>query len=616
MKQLRNFVLFGLLGLFLFSACKGESSILADATLESALPKDSSLVFVVDYSNGDQVDAFRDLKDRFPETDLSEKFQALVFDPEETKINYKDDIEPFLDGKWRVGMTMVFPEDINFENFEAEGFGDFENFEIYIAAEFEESDAFEDFLNLTIEESDEKKFDYEEDGEIKYWSNDEDLVYFVRYNDVFVLTNNPDSREDAVDRMAEGSGFNTNIETTQAVSALAPENLGYFYMDFSVLAGFLTNLYASMGMTDFGKYFEGMDDVYAVWFADDDGIMIVSQNKVIDPAFYEEFFGDGSYGLSLKDYVNGDGLIAFSESANFGSYLQNFIQGFAAGYNSVDSGFDPGTLETNVAGSQDNFDTDPNGGVDSYQELLDELSSLGDVSSEDLGEILNSPFAFAMSDVGGYIPTLAFYVQVDEAQAENAKQLTVALDEYMDKIIVEFDNLMQQYGGTDVGLIKKDLEVVSGGGLHKLYVDWAAASPETLSTLALAGLSSDDLKIELYYGITGNNVFLIALYPDFQNSYGENAVSERDDFKEGFEKVGGSETFYISYFSFRPLIDIAGRYLEIVRNYGFILDEDMRNFDLYGRQFAGTLKYFVSSTVYSEEDMMSKTYVRFEEVEE
>lgn len=606
MKQLRNFVLFGLLGLFLFSACKGESSTLADATLESALPKDSPFVFVLDYSNGDQIDAFRDLKDRFPETDLSEKFQALAFDPEVTDIDYEHDIEPFLDGKWKIGIGMVFSEDINFETFEIEGFGNFEDFEIYIVGEFEESDAFEDFLNLSMEESYGEDFDYEEDGEIKYWSNDDDLLYFVRYNDVFVLTNNPDSREGAVERMADGSGFNTNIETTQAVSALASENLGYFYMDFSVLAGFLTNFYASMGMTDFGKYFEGMDDVYAVWFADDDGIMIVSQNKVIDPAFYEEFLPDGTYDLSLKDYVNGDGLIAFSESANFGSYLQNFIQGFAAGYNSVDSGFDPGTLETNVLGSQDN----------SYQELLDELSSLGDVESEDLGEILNSPFAFAMSDVGGYIPTLAFYVQVDESQAENAKKLTAALDEYMDKIIVEFDNLMQQFGGTDIGLIKKDLEVVSGGGLHKLYVDWAAASPETLSGLALAGLSPDDLKIELYYGITGNNVFAVALYPDFQNSYGKNPVSEKEDFKEGFEKVGGSETFYISYFSFRPLIDIAGRYLEIVRNYGFILDEDMRNFDLYGRQFAGTLKYFVGSTVYSEEDMMSKVYVRFEEVEE
>ncbi|MDA1060602.1 MAG: hypothetical protein O3B47_02310 [bacterium] len=573
------------------SACSSGPSVLKDIELENVLPEDSAMVFVIDYSNEEQMDLFKDIKDRFPETEFSKMISDFT-DSElgSDDINYEKDIQPIFDGSWKFGLSTSFPEDFNFDNPDEI---DESEIEFVIAMDFEEADAFENFINVVGESS--GNLDFTEDGEIKYWTNEDDEVYLVRYGDIFFLTNQLEYREAALSRIEDGNGF----DSTKVFESETENNLGYMYVDGAMFGDLLVDLYSSMGMENMVKYFAGLGDVSMVWFADEDGIMISSSSIISGEDLLSINGIDPSYELTLVDDVNGEGLISYSEQGLLGPSLKAFVDGFAAGYNAVN---DDLTNINDLIGQ----------GGDYYEGILEEIAALGEVTTEEVEAVLNSPFAFAMSDVGALYPTFSLYLKVDEENAENAKKMVSALNEYVDTILLEFDALMLSIGENE-GILKKDIEVVNGGGLHKIYLDWDASSNLSLN-LGLTGMTPDEANVELYYGLTGNNVFVVALYPDFASDFGKNVVSETENYKEGVEKLGDSFGHNVSYFSPGPLVDIASRYLDIAVQFAPNPEEIKANFDLYGRQFVGAFKYFVSSGIYNESGVRSDAYIRIEEV--
>ncbi len=608
-----------LLSLFVLSlflvGCKGEPTTLKDVSLETVLPEDSSMVFVIDYSDEDQIDYFEDIKDRFPETDLR-KTIVDYYDSElaDDELSYEDDIEPIFDGDWKLGFGMVFPEDFNFGETEALP----EDFEIVLAMELEEADDLEDLIQLIDPAG--GSLDYEEAGEISHWTNESDDVYITRYGDLFFLTNQLEYREDALFRLDEGTGFDSNEGVLEELALIAEKNLGYMYVNGGMLGDLLVDVYSSMGMDDIAQYFGSIGDIYLVWSADADGIMLASKTEMLDDEALLMYGIDPSYELTLIDDVNSEGLIVYAEQGLLGPSMKAFFEGFASGYNSVNDGMKLGSsfseadtvlMETSVIGVPSIKEES----TDYYEQMLNTIAVEGGMTAEEVEDVLNSPFAFAMSDVGAVYPTISLYLKVGEDKAENAKNLIAVLDDYVDQIVEEFDEMMLAANEGE-GIFKKDIEIVNGGTLTKIYVDWEA-SPSMSLNLGLAGLTPEDVNAELYYGLTGDNVFVVALHPDFESDFGKNVLSENEDYQEGVAKLGDSFSYGVSYFSPRPLVDIASRYVDLILVSGFApnAEEIKESFDLYGVKFVGAFKYFISSGVIDEGEVRSDTYIRIEEVE-
>lgn len=593
-------VAFFLIAIFAFAACKADIS--ENISIETVFPENSSGVFVLDHSDGDQIEKLEDLKSQFPEIDAWEKVIGFVDEEFSDKdISYEKDLKPIFEDEWQFGFSVTVPEN----------FGEVEEGEpavdlgLLFAGKFSEADEVQELMETLMKR---KVYIYKEDGDFQYWTKEDDKFYMARYGELIFVTNTEENRAAAVARITAGSGGFVPDKTK-----IAEAGLGYMFVSGKVLFEaydkFFGELYSYVGVDEELKnQFSALGDIYGTFAADKDGISIDSSVDVDEEAGdISGIVRNTDYRINFPEKVNGKGVFFYSEQSSLALYLKSFVNSFMSGFNAAK---DPlifaegeGAIETVSR--------------DYYAEFLASLEGLTGASGEELEGLFEAPVAVALSDSGGFIPTFSFYFQFDPEQAEIAKKLTQALDIYMDKVIAEFDALMVD-AGVATGALKKDLELVNGGGLHRLYLDWNALPEETLAQANLIpGLNLTEQKIEVYYGVTGDDVFVLSLYPDFPESYGVDVLAYDANFKEAFEKVDGQHSAYqLDYFATAPLFDIADRYLEALKASGFLplSGEDLANYELYGKQLVGTFRYFVDSARYENGVLGSKGYVRIKKV--
>lgn len=570
-------------GLVLFAACGSGK----DINVESVLPEDSGMVFVLDYSAGDQIDKFKNLLDKFPETDIFDKIlEEYKNTQKEDEPSYEKDIKPILDSEWKVVVGLNFNKEVasseDFSNLQPGDVG------VFVAGEFAEADKVEELTNTYGD-----GLKYKEDDNVKYWTDEASDVYLARYEDVFFITNTESGRIAALDRLESGE-----IEFKSQMENLPESNMGYLFLDFGRLGPLFKELYTSMGYGSIVNYFDAMGNVYVTWLAENDGIKIVSNAKISDAG---AFVTDPDYKVSLIENIPADGVFFYTEQSGLGPSFEAFISGFLAGYNGALRG------ESGV-----NLDE----GEKLYQGFLADSAAAAGISVAEIEGLLNSPFAFAMSDIGAYYPTAALYIKLGEDSVESAKKLNAVLDSYIDDMIVELDALLTSQGSEVSGLLKRDIELVGGGGLHKVYVDWKALSPELLAQVsAVPGFDITKTPIELYYGVTGDNMLVIAFYPDFAAAYDNEPLAEDEVYSEAVDKLGENYGYAVSYFRTQPLIDLFTRYFDIAKNTGFVSEIDEKDYDLYVNQLIATFKYLISSAKLDGENLRSNAFVGIEKVE-
>ncbi|MFA6305144.1 MAG: hypothetical protein WC651_00230 [Candidatus Gracilibacteria bacterium] len=238
------------------------------------------------------------------------------------------------------------------------------------------------------------------------------------------------------------------------------------------------------------------------------------------------------------------------------------------------------------------------------------VTEFSGISAEEVRGIFGSQFAFAVGDSGEKYPTISFYLDVDEQYSSAAKKLGSVADAYIDTVIKEFDEMV---GVT--GAFKKDVNVVNGGGLNKLYVDFSAVPDEMLAGFQMIpGVDIKKMKIEIYYGLTGDNVFTFALYPEFNKVYGENIVGKDKEISEVFED--GEDLFYAFFFSPGKFINFVDtNYYKAAKDSGILTGDYEKNYVML-KDAMQVLKHFVASFSMPEKNkILFDAFLKFQDVE-
>lgn len=154
------------------------------------------------------------------------------------------------------------------------------------------------------------------------------------------------------------------------------------------------------------------------------------------------------------------------------------------------------------------------------------------VELSSLKTIVSSPFAFALGEAEGFLPTLAFYFQLDEKNDEAGKDAARALDAFVVAILEEFSSMVPE--GAE--LFKKETLLMDGAGVFKLSVNWGALPQGLKIQLGLVpGLI--DQPAEIFYGQTSDNLLFVALYPGFADVYGQEVLAENAVFKKALASL-------------------------------------------------------------------------------
>ncbi|MBI2634486.1 hypothetical protein HYW82_02330 [Candidatus Peregrinibacteria bacterium] len=533
-----------------FAGCGGKSGL----EPEALFPEDAGLVFVLDNSNEQQRDQLEEIMDRFPETGFWKKYAVPAIDEnlkasEGYKLSYKKHLKPVLKGKWKLAVSIA--------NFSVEE----DMADVYVVVKSDKANKFKDLLSPQL---DGEGIQYKKDGDYEYWTNVDGRFYAARYKDLFLIASNEEALEGMKARVDGGKSFADNADVKNRIASLAEGNMGYAYVNSADFADYLAAIYAEFGM---GQYFENyvgaIGDSYSVWGVSDYGFFGLSEADIADnPDQLEKVMPGYTQGLNFVNKVNSDGLIAYFESYGAGVVMHAFINGILTAVYS---------------------------GGDGYSQVSAEFLDLMNFVQRFLS-LLDDSFAFTFSNTGGFTPSVALYFQLDEADKEEGAKLVEKFDAYIVKVLDELKN-GPMGNETPVYALKKDVEIVNGGTLHKIYLDFEAlAVGQSAAEFKVFENIMGKQKFEFFYGITGDNVLVLAFYPDFEEVYGKNVLANDEKFKKA---LGDADVVNsVTYFQVDPLLGIFGMYVNIARLSG---NPDLwQAYDLYVKKIMGAIEYLIA----------------------
>lgn len=581
--------------LTLVSCGFGNSS---DRTVDSAFSKNSLMVMTVDFSDDNQVKNFNNLVDQFPTTGFM-GFIPKAFDGQ-GKVDgftWKEDVQPILDGKWKLGVGISAPAKEAVETNNGP--------KIIFAGKFSETAKVKSLLDKFVANKKGVFADmkYEKKDGVEYWIGASNQFYLALDKDVFIIAPNEADMAEGVKTLDDNEGLDKsdNFKTYS-------KNQG---------GGLMTYYFNSKDIIDkadpkdgVGKWLVEMlgsvTDEYSGIFADADGFRSMMEANVDEKSSgFKKLLADPSYKLSLIDKVNSKGLFFYVEG---GSLKNGFLSYLLDAGNSAEK---PTT--DNVLGALG----------------LNAPSSIADVSSptseygtafeflKKIDVLLSSPYAISISDKENYLPAIALYFQLKNDDVEKGKQLITDFDGYVDEVLVEVNKVLPAVDG-QISFAKKDVIVVNGAALHKVYVDWKAVPQDLINEWSTkSGINVTTVRNEFYYGLMGDNTFVIAWYPDFPTVYGKDVLAQNADYKEAFAKLGDGYGMSVSYLDTKPLITFVDKFLKMAVSMNTTdgLGKDLAlGYVKLAEKFIGTVQYSISSSKYKDGKMNAKSFVRIQKV--
>ncbi len=530
-----------LLAVLALSGCSSKDVVMP----EGALPMESDVVFVFDGDHGGDFGEFLGLIDSFPKRD-DQGFIEQAWDSDGTLPEFAKFVKPVLRGDFRVAVGVSELGDVDAIDAGV----------VTVAAYFEKADAFEDLMMELLKENDVELKASEEDGK-KFWSNE--ATFVARDGDVFVFGMTEESLDEALANLEKGNGF--------VVLPEAEGRLGYIHVGGEFVGDLLSGVYGSAG---------GSLGASTVFFdADKRGISFDSEMDLpadADSEAFKSMFGDIGYRVELIDEVRAEKPFAFGEYSSLKSYVEAAAYGFLGQVNAIDPEAVPDNLDVMAS--------------------LAEMLGMDEVA---LTEFVDSPLAFVMGDNGALYPTMAFYLGMDKGDLEVAKSLTVKMDGWMASLIGLYDELARAQGFGE-GALKREVVGVSGTALHKVYFDFNALPEDVLGAAAfIPGLDVKSLKVELYYGLTAEDHFVVALYPDFAEAY-ESAPIVSDDkvLKAALKDFDLDNAYMMNVFLPGGFVPIADRWVELAAGAGVFGGTAKEDYDFYAHEVVARFKSMIS----------------------
>ncbi len=554
--------------------------------MESVFPEDSYIVFVLDTSNENQMANLRGLMGMFPEPDEDLSMILSMMNPlMALGDNFEHEhLEAFLEEPFRLGfaargeeftgMEVDRTKNTAYALAPAERPMDFDDpavwmdppdtsglmdypfgtpapgasfgleEEFYFAIESQAAHVLEEALTELKKENPDVLL-FEETRGVKYWRFKDDEVSIVRYGDIFFSSNKDDAVEEAVARLNKGEVF--------FVPDKEIESLAYFYVgDFS-------------GM-DFGGFGLSPDFLGAAWnylIVEADGVRVLGKQEFVGDEGDLEASGIGvehDFGLAKK--VGGEGVFFYNENFNLLFIVDMILEVLP-----FDVGFDA-------------------------------PAALVGLKAESFRGLLDSPFAFVISHTGRVVPNMGFYLDVGEDKADDAKMVVSVLSAYLDEVTTEFEDIMTLYGqSAPEDILQKDVVPMKGTALHRVTFNLSDYDDDVVSSIG---------DLEVYYGVTPDNVLVLTLHENFTDFYGKDVVFDG----EIFEKIYGNVSSVgnsVTYFDF-------GVFSEVL--YGVAgLGGAGEEYDSMIRPFLAPLKFFVKADYYEDGFLWSDAFVAMEEVE-
>ncbi|MEK7547655.1 MAG: hypothetical protein AAB540_02060 [Patescibacteria group bacterium] len=604
---------------------------LKDATVEDVFDKDASLAVVIDYSDDDQIDNLKDIAAKFPELNLGLKDRFVTgFNSrmDDEKYYFANFLQPILSGEWKVGayLTIGDASEIKDESSVMNLFN--------IAVQVSEDEKFQELMEYVMKNNF-GEIEHDIDDGVEYYRSAKDNFYMMKYGDLFVITRNEKEIGRAVQRIEDESGLKSNKKFNKFFEETGDENFGYVFVDGDSLKS-LQDVFAAQGLSgaggiDFSEMQE-LGDTFISISAEGDGFRGRSLVSVEEAGKEAK---EASYNLHFINEVNGEGVFLYFEQPGFKKVLKSILDAFGtANFSRADCGADceaglsdgenvGGVIDAENVGVADAVSA---GGIinkNYYGKFIEQAVSVSGLSTADVEKLLDSPFAFAMSDIKGLYPTIAVYLKLNSDVFSDGKSLVAAVGFYVDKMIAQLDDILAK-NGVSVGVLKKDVAAIQGGMFYKVYVDWDAFAVENLNQFGLdVNFDFKNVPIEFYYGVTGDNELIAALYPGFDNVYGKNVLAKSEEFKDATDDLESEKGFSVGYFRFDKFFDILERDAVLVGagdpSQALVLG--------YAKQifaFFSTIKYVTSTARYEEEAdklgggamLKSESFARVEKVGE
>ncbi|MBI4975201.1 hypothetical protein HZC20_00850 [Candidatus Peregrinibacteria bacterium] len=518
-----------------FSGCKWFSK---EFSPESALPKDAVFVLSVDHSDKGQAENLDKFVESFPDSGFRKQILAssnLENDLKDSGLDYEKDFKPLFQGKWKVAFGAYFPSaEVGLEP------------RVVLSGWFDD----EEKLSKVLDAFAAKNNGYKKAEGVKYYDTNDGSRVVVDGNKFFVV-NKQDQFESALKRFnGDEEGFKNEYKSGIVSVFLDPVKLAPLFD--KVFSGYGKNMFVGNVFFDILKLGK---NVYGSVFIEEGGLK-VSSNITLgdDKDLIEKFFPNKSYKVGIVDKVPGKDLMFYLEESSLGSNLKRIFDLVQRTYSM-------------------------------YDEVLDAVSGISGSGRGDTESLFNSPYAISISD-GEVFPSIGVYLKVDDKGAEVAKRLSAAMSSYVEDLLKGF-----AVKGFDK-FIRKENVLVNGGGVYKVYIDFASAPKELIDTYAatMPNIDFKNLKLEFYYGVTGDNIFVIALSPDFDKAYGKDTISKYYLYKEAVEKLEDFSGYRVMFLDPGKFVEFADKILKLSGNPRF--NDKLQFLDL-AKKFVAPVKYFV-----------------------
>lgn len=593
---------------------------------ESVMPADMTFVLAVDHSDKDQIKFSSDIFEKIPSLDFFDEFLK--------DFEYKE----LLEGEWKIAVGVKLSDDFEQLKTFAEDFDFLESgSEIYIAGKFGTPERMQIFLEEMVLENPEKIEFVGTESELlwKVKKDDFDAV-IARKDDIYFVAFSSEQRAEILKRLEDGGGFEADADYR--------DGLGYFYLNALPIVNLLTQAQTIEEEIFDVESLMAIEKFWVNFSANENGLNFSSKTYFgKDKNLVEKYYPD--YKSELIGKVPSGGVISYNEKPNFWLYFQPLAEAtsdvlfaFSAG-NSLDEGDEYDDLfeeeelapapapvkisrgvvvedkevevaEEDVAVAEE--DVAVAMGADM---LLSQLGAIAGLDAEKVRAVFENPFAFSISDSGSFPPAIAFYINLDKNSLESAKSLVGGISVYADEVINELNAELKKENLD--GIIKKEIKLVNGAALQKIYVDIASLPSEKKSGFdMMAGFDISTAKIEIYYGVLSDGVFVFALYPDFPDIYGKNPISSADYY---IEMQKNARNFYsggVSFFRMDPLLKMIEPYFNSLKSAGILpnSEEISLEYELYTK-FASTFEYIFTSDVKDSDGLKSETSIKIRKAE-
>lgn len=529
------------------SALKTSQGVVAEAFL----PKDSLMLMKVGSSDSGQQKGFDTLLARFPK-EASEGFkQGMIdsFNEELTKykMSYEADLKPVIGDHFQMLMSFAgMPV-------QAQGSPEMNIPHIGFVIQIGDSAKAEAFLNKMADNGVFKKETY---GAHVLYHDEKGGGYAVLVKDALFVSGSLEDAKAGLDRYAafeknpaasNDTGSMVQDAFYQKALAKVPASVGFAYINVQKLFGIIYN-----------------DPT-----ATEESKQVLNQmagGKEIIDALQSEIFGLTAEDKGFRIFGNVFGDEALLKKANFNFDMFGKHDPYL--YQKLPS--EKAIVYSEGYGLKQILDYDfkiwndipeMKQGIDNMKQFF---QGAGLDFDNDVLALFDKGFAFVLQDSGSLIPSIGLYSDVS-GHSEGGQKLMAKLDELFMGLIA-LGNKQAAAGSTAAGktpdIFIHSTAEVAGGKAYKvtLNVDELAKLQGSTAPSPVFALLKD---LQLWYGVTNDNMAFVTLYPGFDKAYAGKTLSQDETFKTTMAQLHATHNGF-TYLSPESLITYLDKVMALI----------------------------------------------------